>query len=305
MYQPRPGRWLGLGKLEEELEEELYRAVGQHEFILNYQPIMSLETRQILGFEVLVPWQHPKQGLIRPSQFLSIAEQTGLILPLGEWVLSTACWQLHEWQHLRNTIPLFISVNLSAQQLCHPTFLPQLQQILQETGISGSNLILEITENSLLAAKADGCIDLNQLQAEGIQLALDDFGSSYYCLAHLTNLPINIFKIDPFFIQTMESEPKNAAIVKTIIFIAHQLGITVTAKAIETPEQMASLQELNCDYGQGFFCRSQWMLKPLRVLSKRVIRELGNRESGMGNRESGMGNRESGIGNREKILCTS
>ncbi|WP_293074037.1 MULTISPECIES: EAL domain-containing protein [unclassified Moorena] len=296
---------MGLGKLEEELEEELYRAVGQHEFILNYQPIMSLETRQILGFEVLVRWQHPKQGLIRPSQFLSIAEQTGLILPLGEWVLSTACWQLHEWQHLRNTIPLFISVNLSAQQLCHPTFLPQLQQILQETGISGSNLILEITENSLITAKADGCIDLNQLQAEGIQLALDDFGSSYSCLAHLTNLPINIFKIDPFFIQTMESDPKNAAIVKTIIFIAHQLGITVTAKAIETPEQMASLQELTCDYGQGFFYRNQWMLKPLRVLSKRVIRELGNRESGIGNRESGMGNRESGIGNREKILCTS
>ncbi|NEO90968.1 MAG: EAL domain-containing protein [Moorea sp. SIO3G5] len=247
------GDTLCLGTLEEGLERELYRAVGQNEFILHYQPIMSLETRQILGFEVLVRWQHPKQGLMRASEFISIAEQTGLILPLGEWVLSTACWQLHEWQYLPNTIPLFISVNLSAQQLCHPSFLPQLEQILQETGISGSNLILEITENSLLAAKADGGIDLNQLQALGIQLALDNFGSSYCCLAHLTNLPINIFKIDPFFIQTMESESKNEAMVKSIIFLAHQLGITLTAKAIENPQQMASLQELNCDYGQGFF----------------------------------------------------
>lgn len=247
------GYRFGLGKLEEELEEELYRAVGQDEFILHYQPIISLETRQILGFEVLLRWQHPKQGLIRPSEFLSIAEQTGLILPLGEWVLSTACWQLHRWQHLRNTIPLFISVNISAQQLCHPSFLPHLQQILQETGISGSNLVLEITENSLITAKADGGIDLKELETLGIKLALDAFGSSYSCLAHLTNLPINIFKIDPFFIERIESDTQKSAIVKSIIFLAHQLGITVTGKAIETPQQMASLQELNCDDGQGFF----------------------------------------------------
>ncbi len=162
-------------------------------------------------------------------------------------------------------------MNVSAQQLCHPTFLPQVQQILQETGISGSNLVLEITENSLITAKADGGIELNQLQGLGIKLALDDLGSSYSCLAHLTNLPINIFKIYTFFIQSIESETKNKAIVKSIIFLAHQLGITVTGKAIETPQQMASLQELNCDYGQGFF-----LSEPMDAQGASSLIEAGN-----------------------------
>ncbi|MGE5658968.1 MAG: putative bifunctional diguanylate cyclase/phosphodiesterase [Actinomycetota bacterium] len=236
-----------------QLENDLRRAVEHEEFRLHYQPIISLASGEITGFEALVRWQHPERGLISPVEFIPIAEETGLIEPLGWWVLSTACHQLRKWQlRFPSNPPLTMSVNFAGQQLEQEGLLEQLSRMLQEVGISGSSVKLEITESFLLESKAASVAMLKQLKTLGLQLAIDDFGTGYSSLSRLHQFPIDTLKIDRSFVGKIGDDKKSSAIVEAIIMLAHTLNITVVAEGVETVNQLAELESLNCEYGQGY-----------------------------------------------------
>jgi diguanylate cyclase (GGDEF)-like protein/PAS domain S-box-containing protein len=250
-----------------QLETDLRRAVAviesedplsdvkqrdRQEFQLYYQPIVSLKTRQIIGFEALVRWQHPQRGMISPTDFVPISEETGLIVPLGNWVLQEACRQMRRWQTQFVTIPpLTISVNLSGRQFT-PQLISQISHTLHATGLNAESLKLEITE-SVLMENADAVVTmLSQLKALGIQLAIDDFGTGYSSLSHLHRFPIDTLKIDRSFTSKIDQDGEQLAIVRTIMTLAWNLGMDVVAEGIETPKQLAQLRSLQCEYGQGY-----------------------------------------------------
>jgi len=237
-----------------QLETDLRLAIERQEFRLQYQPIVSLETGKLIGFEALVRWQHPQRGLILPTEFIPMAEETGLITRICQWVLRVACNQLHTWQlQLPVTPPLLISVNLSGKQFTQPDLITQIHHILQETNLDASSLRLEITEVGIMdgAESADGT--LLQLRNLGVQLCIDDFGTGYSSLGRLHQFPINGLKIDRSFVSQIGLEKGNSEIVETIVTLAHKLGVDVTAEGVETTEQLAQLRELRCEYGQGYF----------------------------------------------------
>lgn len=239
--------------LENELRQVLYQRHCPG-LILHYQPIVHLKTRQIRSFEALVRWQHPHHGLIPPGRFIPMAEETGLIVPLGEWVLRTACEQMRKWVSQFPNKSLFtVSVNLASKQCALPD-LPQLvQNILEETHLSACYLKLELTESAIMD-NASSFIDmLHRLRALGLQLAIDDFGTGYSSLSYLRRFPINNLKIDQSFVQNMENEADSVNIVQTIVDLAHSLGIDVTAEGLEKLEHSTQLQSLQCEYGQGYF----------------------------------------------------
>jgi diguanylate cyclase (GGDEF)-like protein len=235
------------------LEHDLRRAIAEHELILHYQPILSLEFGSLVGFEALVRWQHPIFGMVSPADFIPMAEETGLIIPLGSWVLETACRQLKDWQ---GTSPenrhLMINVNVSVAQLKQSNFLEQLDDVLKSTGLPGENLILEITESLLIENLAKTSKLLRQLRERSIGISIDDFGTGYSAFSSLHRLPITSLKIDRAFISGIGTESRDRTIAQTMVMLAHQLGVTATAEGIETEEQRQLLKDLGCELGQGY-----------------------------------------------------
>jgi diguanylate cyclase len=235
-----------------QLETDLRNALERQEFRLQYQPIVSLSTGTIIGFEALLRWQHPQHGLQNPDEFIAAAEETGLLMHIYQWILRTSCFQLRNWQlKLPETPPLMISVNLSSKQFTQTNLSDQINQILQETGLNASSLRLEITEGAIMDGAESAAITLWKIRELGVQLSIDNFGTGYSSLGRLYRLPINGLKVDRSFVSQMGSEGSD--IVETIVTLAHKLGVDVTAAGVETAEQLTKLRALQCDYGQGYF----------------------------------------------------
>ncbi len=242
-------------------ETELRLGISNAEMVVYYQPIVSLTSRKIVGFEALVRWMHPERGLIPPDQFLEIAEDTGLILDIDLWVLEQACRQTQKWQE-QFDLPLEISVNLSPRQFSQPQLGNQVARILARTQLHPSCLKLEITENALIENYQTAHLIIEQLRALKIQISLDDFGTGYSSLSYLHQFPVNSLKIDRSFVHNLETNSKNQQIIHSIIGLAHNLGISVIAEGIEHEQQLIYLQQASCDYGQGYF-----LTKPLDAQS--------------------------------------
>jgi diguanylate cyclase (GGDEF)-like protein/PAS domain S-box-containing protein len=237
-----------------QLEIDLRWVLERQELRVYYQPIVLLKNATIAGFEALVRWQHPTRGLVSPAEFIPVAEETGLIIPMGWWILRQACHQMRSWQEqFPAKPPLTISVNISGKQFAQPDLVKQIEQILQETGLDGSSLKLEITESVLVDNAEAALAILKQLQALGIQLAIDDFGTGYSSLSYLHRLPIDTLKIDRSFVNNVDSDPEKIEIICTIIALAWNLGMNVVAEGVETKKQMYQLQALKCEFGQGYF----------------------------------------------------
>ncbi|MBE9080251.1 EAL domain-containing protein [Romeria aff. gracilis LEGE 07310] len=222
-------------------------------FRIEYQPIITMETGQLDGFEALVRWIHPEQGLISPSEFIPLAEDTDLILELGEWVLKNACRQVQQWRQNRPYQALNIAVNISGRQLLKPDFACEVSEILQDLGLNPSSLTLEITESIALESFQETVGALNQLRANGIQIAIDDFGTGYSCLSRLHSFGASSLKIDRAFISQMGDTGERSEIVEAIIAVAHSLKMRVVAEGIETVGQLDRLRALDCDWGQGYY----------------------------------------------------
>jgi diguanylate cyclase (GGDEF)-like protein/PAS domain S-box-containing protein len=235
------------------LELELKQALERQEFILHYQPIIDLRSQRIIGFEALLRWCHPDRGLIQPAEFIPLAEETGLIIPIGAWALSEACTQLKTWQRdMPSDIPLSMSVNVSSLQLNQVGFLNMVEQTLAATGLNARHLTLEITESVMMEESTTLVALMQQLRAKGIQLSLDDFGTGYSSLSALQRFPISALKLDRSFIQRLGNDPKSLEIVRTIMNLAQAMDMTVIAEGIETLSQQDHLQDLECVQGQGF-----------------------------------------------------
>ena len=239
-----------------ELENNLRLALQRGELFLHYQPIISLSSRELVGFEALIRWRHPQRGLILPSEFIPIAEDMGLIVPIGEWLLAEACRQLKIWQQKFASLPqretLKISVNVTSQQFQQPQLIQRLDEVLLTTGLNASCLQLEITESMLV--ESGGAIQkiLGQIKQRKIKLSIDDFGTGYSSLSYLSSFPIDNLKIDRSFIEGMNCDAEKLAIVRTIITLAKTLGMDTIAEGIETAEQLTQLKNLGCQFGQGY-----------------------------------------------------
>ncbi len=236
-----------------QLESELHYALEHQEFELYYQPIVSLITDELSGFEALIRWKNPKRGLISPIEFIPLAEDTGLIIAVGDWVLKEACQQLKNWLQKFPEFPnLKMSINLASHQIREPDLLDKLDIILAETGIDGGSIRLEITESTLMDQGEQTINKLAQLRARNIQLSIDDFGQGYSSLSYLHRFPINILKIDRAFVNQMTDGGENIEIVRTITMLAHTLKMSVVAEGVETEQQVEILKKLGCEFGQGF-----------------------------------------------------
>lgn len=235
------------------LETALRYSVERQEFCVHYQPIISLDGGRIAGFEALVRWEHPELGLVMPDRFISVAEETGLIVPIGLLVLRKACHQVRQWQHqFPSEPPLTLSVNLSTKQFMKPDLVEQIERILLETGLDPHNLTLEITESAIMEDVAATTVMLERLRSLNVRLSIDDFGTGYSSLSYLHRFPITTLKIDRSFVNRIGLDDESAEIVSTIITLARNLDMRVVAEGIETEQQAAHLKALNCEYGQGY-----------------------------------------------------
>jgi diguanylate cyclase (GGDEF)-like protein/PAS domain S-box-containing protein len=236
-----------------ELEADLRRAVDRDEFILHYQPIIELDSGRLTAVEALVRWQHPARGLLAPGSFIPLAEETGLLVPIGRWVLRTACQQVRAWQLTTPGHPeLGVSVNLSAVQLAHPNLVAEVADALTDAGLEARHLTLELTESLLLDNTETTVAKLHALKALGVRLAIDDFGTGYSSLAYLRRLPVDTLKIDKVFVDAVADNSEAAALAQAIIKLAATLQLTPVAEGIEHAEQLQRLRELHCHYGQGY-----------------------------------------------------
>jgi diguanylate cyclase (GGDEF)-like protein/PAS domain S-box-containing protein len=236
------------------LEAELREAVAQHQFRMYYQPVAKLETRRITGFEALLRWQHPEQGLISPYKFIDAAEDTGLLFSAGQWLILEVCKQLQSWKNANPAMhPVTVSVNLSAKQFIDPHFVTELQRALHETGIAPSQLQLEITENIAAADPGRAVAVLSGLKQLGIGVILDDFGTGISSLSGLREFPVQALKIDRSLIARMLADRGICDTVELIILVAHKLKLKVIAEGIETARHWEHLRELGCDFGQGYY----------------------------------------------------
>jgi len=234
-----------------QLEHDLRRAIERREFRVHYQPIVRVEDRRIAGFEALVRWQHPERGLVPPSEFIHLAEETGLVVPLGRMVLEEACRQTSEWMQAASQ-DLTMSVNLSVKQFSQPDLLEQVDGVLRDTGLPPRLLKLEVTE-SMVMENTDAAISLlRRLKALGVHIAIDDFGTGYSSLSYLLRLPADTLKIDRSFVSGGGDAGRNADIVRTVVGLAYSLGLDVVAEGVETEEQHALLADLGCTFAQGF-----------------------------------------------------
>lgn len=236
-----------------ELEIDLRRAIEQKEFVLHYQPIYSLNSEKIVGFESLIRWNHKERGMIPPNEFIPVAEETGLILPIGQWVLRESCRQMWEWQEkYPSAKSLVINVNLSARQLEKKTLIEEIAKILDETGLSPHCLKLEITESVIMGNAEQAIETVSRLRQMGVRLSIDDFGTGYSSLSYLHRFPIDTLKVDRSFISRIGNEDEHSEIIKTIITLAFNLGMDVVAEGVENAEQLSFLRDINCSYGQGY-----------------------------------------------------
>ncbi len=237
-------------------EAEMRRAIGEGQFRVHYQPKVDLHTGGIVGFEALVRWEHPERGMIPPLEFIPLAEDTGLIVPIGEWVLREACHQACRWREQHPSFadpPLTISVNLSVRQLRQKDLTQRIARILHETGLAPEGLSLEITE-SVLMEDAEGAIaTFGSLKDLGVGLEIDDFGTGYSSLSYLKRFPADYLKVDKSFVDGLGEDAEDTAIVSATISMAHALGLKVIAEGVETAGQLARLRELGCDTGQGYY----------------------------------------------------
>ena len=235
------------------IESDLRQAIERQEFQLHYQPIVLLSDEQLCGFEALVRWQHPRRGLVPPNGFIPIAEETGLIVPIGLWVLREACRQMRAWDsEFPECANLVVNVNLSARQCLHPTLVADVARVLAETGLEPQRLKLEITESLVLEGSDEVIGILEALRGLGVQLGLDDFGMGYSALSYLQRLPVQTLKIDRSFVSDIQNA-NNVEIVRAILALASGLSMNVTAEGVETAEQAALLKDLSCEFGQGYF----------------------------------------------------
>jgi diguanylate cyclase (GGDEF)-like protein len=236
-----------------DLEMDLRSAISRHEFRLHYQPILRLDTGKITEVEALIRWQHEKRGLLQPDEFIGLTEETGLIVPIGQWVLSEACKQARAWQVEYPTTPaLVMSVNLSAKQFQNPKLVEEITQALDESGLAPSCLKLEITESTVMQDAPVTLTKLNELKELGVRLAIDDFGTGYSSLGYLKRFPVDTLKIDRSFVKGLSPEGGDSAIVRAVVTVAKSLNMDVTAEGVETEGQLAELKALGCDRGQGF-----------------------------------------------------
>jgi diguanylate cyclase (GGDEF)-like protein/PAS domain S-box-containing protein len=236
-----------------QLETEMRQGLQNGEFCLYYQPIVNLEDDNLAGFEALVRWNHPKRGLVSPGEFIPLAEETGLVIPLGRWILYESCRQMREWQKKNPwTSSLKVSVNLSSKQFLAPDLVEQVFAALVATQLDPHSLKLEVTESHVMENSDKAVTMMNTLREFGIEMSLDDFGTGYSSLSYLHRLPVNYLKIDRSFVSRMVESAENGEIVHTIIKLAQNLKMKVIAEGIETGEQLAKLKMLNCEYGQGY-----------------------------------------------------
>ncbi|GET39634.1 putative bifunctional diguanylate cyclase/phosphodiesterase [Microseira wollei] len=237
-----------------QIETELRQAIKKQEFIVYYQPIICLNTGKIDGVEALLRWQHPTRGLIAPAEFIPVAEESGLIAPIGNWVLQEACHQLRQWQAAGMVNDSFtISINLSPQQFSQGDLLDLIDQILIQTQLNPYCLKLEITETALMENSQANVSLMKQLSSRKIQLSIDDFGIGYSSLSYLHSLPVNALKVDKFFVQNLDEAPSNTGIVLAIIRLAKTMGMNAIAEGVETIEKLERLRMLDCDCCQGYF----------------------------------------------------
>jgi EAL domain-containing protein (putative c-di-GMP-specific phosphodiesterase class I) len=231
-------------------EKSLRKALERDEFVLHYQPQFELDGERLVSLEALVRWQHPQLGLIGPDQFIPSAEMSGLIVGLGDWVLETGCRQIREWQAI---VPgLRLAVNLSARQFHQAALSEKIRDLLARTGLRPDHLEIEITESVAMSDAAISIQILEDLGRAGVRLAVDDFGTGYSSLGYLRRFPLDSLKIDKSFVREVLVEPDDATIVRTVIGMAHSLGLGVCAEGVETREQLAFLRAEGCDRAQGF-----------------------------------------------------
>jgi diguanylate cyclase (GGDEF)-like protein len=234
-----------------ELEKSLRRAIDQGELELHYQPKVDIESNAIIAMEALVRWRHPQRGLVPPDEFIPLAEEIGLIIPLGAWVLQTACLQNKQWQEA-GLPALRVAVNISAAQFKQKNLVEFVAQVLQDTGLDPQYLELEVTESVIMQNAEEATLLLERLHAQGIHISIDDFGTGYSSLSCLKRFPLNKLKIDRSFVRDINTDPDDAAIVNSVIALAHTLRLGVVAEGVETPEQLAFLKALGCDEYQGY-----------------------------------------------------
>ncbi|MGF1491084.1 MAG: putative bifunctional diguanylate cyclase/phosphodiesterase [Microcoleaceae cyanobacterium] len=237
-----------------QLETDLRKAIEQKALHLAYQPIVDLQTEKLLGFETLIRWQHPERGFVSPGEFIPLAEETGLILPLSQWILEAACQQFKQWETQQLTYPeLTLSINLSARQFVEKHLLQQIDQVLEQVKLDPGALKFEITESLLLENQAKAQSLLEQLRERNISICLDDFGTGYSSLNYLRCFPIDTLKIDQSFIRRLDGNPENLGLIPVMINVAKNMDMTVVAEGIEMAEQLHLLRDLGCHQGQGYF----------------------------------------------------
>jgi EAL domain-containing protein (putative c-di-GMP-specific phosphodiesterase class I) len=236
-----------------ELETDLRHAVERDELRVHYQPIVDLESGRLCEVEALIRWQHPERGMIPPLQFIPLAEETGLIIPIGRWILAEAARQTRQWQEEHPSLPpLTLSVNLSARQLQHPRLIEEISEVLAETGLDPASLRLEITESVVMEDAESTSVTLLRLKQLGIELAIDDFGTGYSSLSYLNRFSVDAVKIDRSFVSQIGTSSRDATIIRAIIALSKSLQLSVTAEGIESTEQLQQLRELGCNRGQGY-----------------------------------------------------
>jgi diguanylate cyclase (GGDEF)-like protein/PAS domain S-box-containing protein len=250
-----------------ELANDLRRAIENQELCIHYQVIVSLATGKFSGLEALVRWQHPHRGLLAPREFISLAEETGLIIAIDRWVLREACRQFHNWQdEIPSSTDLSINVNISGKHINQSDFISYIENTLEETGVKPSNLTLEITE-SVIVENRETTIELcNQLKALGVRIQIDDFGIGYSSLSYLSEFPISALKIDQSFISKMTENSNDTNIIQAIVMLSQRLGVSVIAEGVETASQFNQLQAVGCEFGQGFY-----MSRPLDSIDSRTL----------------------------------
>jgi diguanylate cyclase (GGDEF)-like protein len=262
MYQAKErgrGRWevfqpemaaMARGRLDN--QTELARAIEREELLLHYQPIVSLHTGQVTGVEALVRWEHPRRGLVPPSDFIPLAEETGLIAPLGRWVLERACADAAIWE-VEGVPPLQLHVNVSPAQFRHRELVDHVEKVLRQSGLPPERLTLEITESVVAEDVVAAIAIMDQIEAMGVQLALDDFGRGHSSLSSLKEFPLGQVKIDRAFVDGLAQHPEDRAIVRSVVMVAREMRMTVTAEGVETLEQLDMVRKLGCDNAQGYY----------------------------------------------------
>jgi EAL domain-containing protein (putative c-di-GMP-specific phosphodiesterase class I) len=234
-------------------ELELRRAMSQGELRVYYQPIVSLLDRRVSGVEALARWHHPERGVVSPVDFIPLAEETGLIVPIGQWVLEEACQQVRAWRDRHPSLnSLVVSVNLSARQFMRADLVEEITRAVREAGLAPSALKLEITESTVMQDPDGAARTLRQLKALGFQIAIDDFGTGYSSLSYLKRFPVDTLKIDRSFVDGLGGDQQDTAIVRSVVELAQALDVNVTGEGIETAAQETELRTLGCDGGQGF-----------------------------------------------------